>query len=440
MSAAYASAVHLSFDVRAGLLMRQIHHWAALVFLAAIVAHLARIFFTGAFRKPRDLNWYVGATLLVLAVANGFAGYSLLDDLLSGTGLRIAFSLMQSIPFVGPDLAFFVFGGNFPGQDIIGRLFIVHVLIVPAAIAALLSVHLGVVWHQKHTQFPGPGRTEDNVVGSRMWPTYAARAISLLLGVVAVLVALGGLVQINPVWLYGPYSPTAATTAAQPDWYMGWTEGALRLMPPGDLVIFGHTIPNIFFPGVLLPGLSFAALYAWPAIERRLTGDRDAHNLLDRPRDKPWRTALGAGVFTFYTVLFVAGGDDVLAARAGISVNAMVDVLRAVLLVLPVLMALLVAKWCRDLRAGEEADGPDDDAARPSFGPSRDPASPAARAGDADDSGGNPATAPPATALRRALGVVLRIAAALVAGWWRALPRRRRRPTVGQATNGPCAS
>jgi ubiquinol-cytochrome c reductase cytochrome b subunit len=368
MTRAYASVLDLSFEVRAGLFIRQVHHWAALVFVAAIVVHLARIFFTGAFRKPRDLNWYLGSTLLVLAIANGFAGYSLLDDLLSGTGLRIMFSLLESIPVVGTTLAFFAFGGDFPGPDIVGRLFVVHVLIVPAALGALIAAHLALVWHQKHTQFPGPGRTESNVVGTRLWPAYAVRSISLLFAVAAVLAGLGGLVQINPVWLYGPFSPTAATTAAQPDWYMGWMEGALRLMPPGDLHLGSYTVPNIFFPGVVLPGLSFLALYLWPVIERRFTHDRVAHNLLDRPRDRPWRTALGCGVFTFYVVLFVAGGDDVLAARLGLSVNAMVWVLRGTLIVLPILVGLLVHKWCRDLLAGEAAlddEHPDDDVLAP---------------------------------------------------------------------------
>lgn len=358
VSAAYASAVEISFDVRAGLLIRQVHHWAALVFLAAIVVHVARLFFTGAFRKPRDLNWYVGATLLLLAVLNGFAGYSLLDDLLSGTGLRIMWSVLLAVPFVGPDLAFFVFGGPFPGESIVSRLFVVHILIVPVAIAGLIGIHLAMVWRQRHTQFRGPGRREDNVVGSRLFPAYAARSIALFFGVAAILVALGTVFQINPIWLYGPFDPTAATSAAQPDWYMMWTEGALRLMPPGHLVIFGVTLPNLFFAGVLLPGLSFAALYAWPVIERRITGDTRAHHLLDRPRDKPWRTGLGCGVFTFYVVLFVAGSDDVLAARFGISVNAMVNVLRILLILLPVLIGLVATKWCRDLR---RADPPPED-------------------------------------------------------------------------------
>ncbi len=360
VSAAYASSVKLSFDVRAGLLFRQIHHWAALVFLAAIVAHIARLFFTGAFRKPRDINWYLGSTLLILGIVNGFAGYSLLDDLLSGTGLRIMWSVILSIPFVGPSLAFFAFGGPFPGSKIIERLFIVHVLIVPAAIAGIIGAHLALVWRQKHTQFRGPGRTENNVVGSRLWPAYAARSIALFFGVSAVLVFLGAFVQINPIWLYGPYDPTAATTAAQPDWYMGWLEGALRLMPPGHAVIFGVTIPNLFFPAVVLPAGSFLALYAWPVIERRATGDRANHNLLDRPRDHPWRTGLGAGVFTFYTVLFVAGGNDVLASEFDVSVDAMVIALRVVLLALPVLVGLGVTKWCRDLRRAEPPPDTDD--------------------------------------------------------------------------------
>jgi ubiquinol-cytochrome c reductase cytochrome b subunit len=356
VSEAYNSALRLSFEVRAGLLFRQVHHWAALVFLACIIAHVSRIFFTGAFRKPRDLNWYVGVTLLLLAVANGFAGYSLLDDLLSGTGLRVAFGLAESIPVVGPDVAFFAFGGNYPGPNIIGRLFVLHVLILPAAIVGVLSLHLAMVWRQKHTQFRGPGRNEDNVVGTRLWPTYAVRSVSLFFAVGAVLVLLGGLVQINPIWLYGPYRPAAVTTAAQPDWYMGWMEGALRLMPSGDLHLFGYTVANPFFPGVLLPGLTFTGLYLWPVIERRLSRDRDAHNLLDRPRDRPRRTALGVAVFTFYAVLFVAGGNDVLAARTGTSVNAMTEVLRVLLFVVPSLVGLLTWKICRDLRAGDPPD------------------------------------------------------------------------------------
>jgi len=348
MSAAYASAVHLSFDVRFGLLMRQIHHWAALVFLAAILAHLCRVFFTGAFRRPREINWMVGVTLLVLALINGFAGYSLLDDLLSGTGLRVAFSLVESVPLVGSWLAIGLFGGNFPGR-IIPRLFIVHVLIVPAAIAGLLSIHLAIVWRQKHTQFRGPGRRENNVVGSQLWPTYMAKSISLFFGVSAVLTLMGGLFQINPIWLYGPYRPSAVTIASQPDWYMGWTEGALRLMPPWEIRALGYQLPNPFFPGVLLPGVTFAVLYLWPFLERRFTGDHAEHHLLDRPRDRPVRTAIGSAALAFYAVLFVAGSSDVIAHTFHFSINTIIWVLRTALLVIPPLVGWVAWRVCRDL-------------------------------------------------------------------------------------------
>ncbi len=352
VTAAYRSALDLSFDVRAGLLMRQVHHWAALVFLAAIVAHVGRLFFTGAFRKPREVNWVVGVTLLVLSIANGFAGYSLLDDLLSGTGLRIAYSLVQSIPVAGNWLAHLTFGGPFPGEEIISRLFVLHILLLPAAIVALISVHLALLWHQKHTQFPGPGRSERNIVGSALWPTYAAKSLSLFLAVAAVLTALGGVVQINPVWLYGPYEVSQVTTAAQPDWYVGWLEGALRLFPAWEPTIFGHLIPNPFFPAVLLPTVTFVGMYAYPWAERWLTKDRDVHHLLDRPRDRPWRTAFGAGALAFYTVLFLAGGQDVIATVARVSVNAVAWTLRVLLVVLPGVVAVVAYRWCIGLRAG----------------------------------------------------------------------------------------
>jgi ubiquinol-cytochrome c reductase cytochrome b subunit len=353
MSAAYESTLHVSFDVRAGLVMRQIHHWAALVFLAAIVAHLCRIFFTGAFRRPRELNWFIGVTLLLLALGNGFAGYSLPDDLLSGTGLRVANAFMLSIPLIGPHLAFFAFDGEFPGTAIISRLYIIHVLIFPALIVGLLSAHLAIVWRQKHTQFRGPGKRERNVVGTRLWPTYAAKSIGLFAIVAGVLSALGGLAQINPIWLYGPYDPAAVSTAAQPDWYLGWTEGAIRLFPPWFLHLGHYGVPEVFWPSIALPGLTFALLYAWPFIERRLTHDTADHQLLDRPRDRPLRTAIGVGVLTFYVVLLVAGAQDLYAQWFNLSINTVTRTLQVLVFALPLALALLTWRLCRDLGRAE---------------------------------------------------------------------------------------
>jgi len=352
MSEAYRSTIRLSFDVRAGLVMRQIHHWAALVFVAAVVAHVCRVFFTGAFRRPRELNWIVGVSLLVLAVLNGFAGYSLPDDLLSGTGLRIAYSIVLSIPFVGVWSAYLLFGGEFPADQVINRLFVLHIMIVPALIVGLLSVHLAILWHQKHTQFAGPGRREDNIVGSELWPGYAAKSIGLFAAVAAVLAGLGGLAQINPIWLYGPFQPAAVSTAAQPDWYVGWLEGALRIMPPWEVRVLHHTVPNVFFPGVLLPGLTFAFLYAWPFLEERFTGDHGEHHLLDRPRDRPLRTAFGVATITFYAVLLAAGGQDIVAQKLGVSIVPVTRTFRVLVLALPGVAAWLAWKLASDLGSG----------------------------------------------------------------------------------------
>ena len=349
MSAAFESVLHISFEVRAGLVMRQIHHWAALIFVAAMTAHLLRIFFTGAFRRPREINWVIGLFMLLLGIGNGFTGYSLPDDLLSGTGLRIAYAVAQSIPLVGNWIAFLVFGGEYPG-NVISRLYVIHILIIPAAIVALLSAHLGILWRQKHMQFAGKGKTETNVVGSRLYPNFAMKSIGLFFLVFAVCAALGGLTQVNPVWLYGPYDPAAVTAGSQPDWYIGWLEGALRLMPPWEVRAFGHTIPNPFFPGVLMPGVLFTAMFLWPWLEAWFAKDDQAHHILDRPRDRPKRTAFGVAAAAFYLVIFLAGGNDVLAQRLQLSVNAMTKALQVALFFGPALAYFVTYRVCKELR------------------------------------------------------------------------------------------
>ena len=350
VSSAYASVVHLSFDVRMGLVIRQIHHWAAVVFIAAIVAHLCRIFFTGAFRRPREINWVLGMTLMILSIFNGFTGYSLPDDLLSGVGLRIAYSIAISIPFIGPWMAFLVFGGKFGSPQIIGRLFIIHVLLIPAAIAGILGAHLAIVWRQKHTQFLIPGALESNVVGERLWPTYATKSIGLFFGVAAVLSFLGGLVQINPVWLYGPYAPAQVSSPAQPDWYLGWLEGALRLFPAWQFRIFGLTIPNVFLPAIVLPGITFTLLYLWPFIEAWLSGDRLPHHILDRPRDRPVRTALGMATLSFYAVLLFGGLNDLVAKWFQLPVESVTWALRILGIALPIVVGFLTHRLMLALR------------------------------------------------------------------------------------------
>jgi ubiquinol-cytochrome c reductase cytochrome b subunit len=351
MSEAYESTIDISFAVRAGLLMRQVHHWAADVFVGSIVVHMARIFFTGAFRKPRELNWTIGITLLILAILNGFIGYSLPDDLISGTGIRIAYSILLSIPFVGTYLAFFLFGGAYPGHIILERFYIVHVLILPLIIIGLIGAHLGLLVRQKHTQFPGRGRTEHNVVGSPLFPQFAAKTTGFMLMVTGVLGVLGGFAQINPIWQFGPYEPTKISYAVQPDWYMGFLDGALRIMPSWEFTAWGHTIPwEVFLPAVVFPGLIFNICLAWPMIERRFTGDYEIHNLLDRPRDRPKRTAAGAAMIALLFTVFAASSTDVLANYFHLSLNAVLWFFRIAVVVAPILAGLVTWRVCIEMQ------------------------------------------------------------------------------------------
>jgi quinol---cytochrome-c reductase cytochrome b subunit len=355
MSEAYRSVVDLSFSVPAGLLLRQVHHWAADVFVAAIVLHLCRIFFTGAYRKPRDLNYYIGLTMLMLAILEGFAGYSLVDDLLSGMGLAIAYSVAFSIPLIGGQFGYLVWGGPLPGSSsFLPRLEIIHVLLIPGALAVLITIHLLMIMRQHHSQFPGPGRRERNVVGTPLWPAYALRSIGLLLAVAAVLFLVGGLIQINPIWQWGPYHPYSSENGAQPDWYIGWLIGALRLMPNWELAIGNYTlIPNPFWGGAFFPLVVFAVMFAWPTIERRVTGDPRRHDLLDRPRDRPIRTAIGAAFLSWVVIVFAVGSTDRLFFRLDISYTAQIHIWRIGVWVLPIIIFFITLSACRALQRSE---------------------------------------------------------------------------------------
>ncbi|WP_443071978.1 cytochrome bc1 complex cytochrome b subunit [Streptomyces sp. WMMC1477] len=356
MSEAYASTLDISFDVRGGLLIRQIHHWAALLFIAAITVHLLRVFFTGAFRKPRELNWVVGVTLFMLAMVEGFCGYSLPDDLLSGTGLRITQGIMLSIPVVGTYVSFLVFGGEYPGELVIPRLYVTHVLLVPGLLLALVTLHILLVFHLRHTQWARRGHTNRNVVGDPMIPVFAAKSGGLFLTVFGVLAVLGAVAQINPVWAYGPYRADQVSTFSQPDWYVGFLEGSLRLMPGWEITLWGHTLMlNVLVPAVLLPGALFTVLYLYPFFERWLTGDRGEHHLCDRPRNRPTRTGLGVAGTTFYAVLLMAGGQDLIAYLFDLSVERVVWTFRVAVLLGPVLAFLVTQRVCLALQ-GRDRD------------------------------------------------------------------------------------
>ena len=351
MSQAYASTLDISFEVRGGLLIRQMHHWSALIFVAAIAVHMFRVFFTGAFRKPREFNWLVGVGLTALALGAGFTGYSLPDDLLSGTGLQIIRGILQSIPLVGTWSAFLMFGGEFPGTEIIPRLYAAHILLIPGLLLGLISAHLMMVWTQKHTQFPGPGRTNSNVVGYPLLPVYMAKAGGFFFIVFGIIALIGGLVTVNPIWIFGPYMPDQVSAGTQPDWYIGWLDGALRLMPNWESVIAGFTISwNVLIPSVIIPGILFTVLAFYPFLEAWATGDKREHNLLERPRNAPVRTSIGVVAIVFYGILWIGGGNDVIATTFDLSFNALAWTLRVLLIAAPPIAFVVTKRICLGLQ------------------------------------------------------------------------------------------
>ncbi|MDT0201179.1 cytochrome bc complex cytochrome b subunit [Nocardioides sp. AE5] len=351
MSEAFASSLDISFDIRGGLMVRQMHHWAAMLFIASMLVHMMRVFLTGAFRKPREINWVIGGLLILLGIVEGFSGYSLPDDLLSGTGLRIAQGMVQATPVVGTYMSFFMFGGEFPGDVIIPRLYMAHILLLPALILALIAAHMLLLVYHKHTQWPGPGRTEENVVGFPMLPVYMAKAGGFFFIVFGASAIMGGLMTINPVWKYGPYDPSKVTAGSQPDWYMGIAEGMLRIMPGWESHIFGITISwNIFLPGMFAPIALLALVLSWPFLEAWVTGDKREHHLLQRPRNAPTRTAFLVSLMSLYGLLWIAGGNDVVAVLFHLNLNHITYFMRAAIFIIPPLVFILVRRWCISLQ------------------------------------------------------------------------------------------
>jgi len=350
MSAAMASSLDISFDIRGGLLMRQVHHWAALLFVAAIGLHMLRVFFTGAFRKPREINWVIGFVLFVLAMAEGFTGYSLPDDLLSGNGLRIIDGMVKGLPLIGTWISWLLFGGEFPGTEVIPRLFVLHILLLPAILVVALGAHLLLMIINKHTQFAGPGRTNANVVGVPVMPLFAAKAGGFFFIVFGVIMLLGAFFTINPIWSYGPYDPSPVSAGTQPDWYIGFADGALRLMPGLEFVLFDRTFSmNIIIPLLVLP--IFLALVAfYPFIEAWITGDKREHHIAERPRNAPTRTALGAAGVTFYAVLWAAASSDLIATHFFMTIEGVIHPMQALVFLGPIIAFFLTKRICLGLQ------------------------------------------------------------------------------------------
>jgi len=351
MSIAYASTLDISFEVRGGLLMRQVHHWAALLFVAAAGLHMLRVFFTGAFRKPREINWVVGFMLFVLGMAAGFTGYSLPDDLLSGNGLRIIDGMIKGLPVIGAYTSSLLFGGEFPGEQIVARLYGLHILLVPALILIFIVIHLFMVVIHKHTHYSGPGRKDTNVVGYPLMPVYVAKAGGFFFIVFGVIMLIAATFTINPVWNYGGYDPSPVSAGTQPDWYIGFLDGALRLAPTHLEVHAGGVTWawNILLP--MIVGVGFLAVVAlYPFLEAWVTGDKREHHVLDRPRNAPTRTAIGAAGVTFYAALWAGASTDLIATNFKMSMNNVLTSIQILLIVAPIIAFIITKRICLSLQ------------------------------------------------------------------------------------------
>ncbi|SDH00117.1 cytochrome b [Nonomuraea jiangxiensis] len=364
---AFSSVTEISLEVRGGLLMRQVHHWSATVFVLAIVAHMCRVFFTGAFRRPRELTWMLGVVLFALALFESFLGVSLPADQLAMTGLRQAQGVLLSVPLVGTYLSAFVFDGGFPGQ-VIPRLFVLHVLLVPGILLAVVPLHaLILTWRQKHTERRATAVGERQVTGGPFFPYFAVKNGATALFTIGAIAALATFVRVNPVWEHGAYAQGGGPPSAQPFWYYGVLDGAQRLVPAWEIPVGGYVLqPGLWIPPLILL-VFFGVLLLYPFLERRFTGDGDHHELLDRPSQAPVRTALGVAVITFFTVLWAgtwvsqsppamhsAGGFPVPgAAPAALltvppgTYEGVVLGLRVAVFVLPVVAFLVTRAICR---------------------------------------------------------------------------------------------
>ncbi|TDD16597.1 ubiquinol-cytochrome c reductase cytochrome b subunit [Kribbella turkmenica] len=348
MSRALESTLAITFEVRGGLLIRQIHHWSTLIMVGAITLHLLRLFFTAGFRRPRRLNWLVVSGLLVVALAASLTGTSLPDDMASGMSLAVLDGVLLATPLIGTDLSALLFGGDFPG-DVLAWFYPLHVIVLPALLLVLFLAGAVLALRRKPAQFAGPGRREDNVVG-RPAAVVAVKSLGLFCFVAGVVTVMGATATINPVWLYGPADPANASAGVGPAWYLAFLDGSLRLAPGWEFVVWGRTVSLAILLPVTICTLFLAIVAVYPFIEERLTGDRGTHHLLERPRHNPTRTGIGVGGITFYGVLWAAAGADTMAVLFHLSVNTLLHIFQVLLIVGPPAAFLITRRICLGLQ------------------------------------------------------------------------------------------
>ncbi len=352
---AYASTLHLSFEVRGGLLARQAHHWAALVLPASLMLQLFTTFLSGAFRKPRRGMWLLLFATFVLALAAGWSGYAMPDDMLSGSGLRIMHGIMLGIPVIGPGIAFLLFGGEFPGH-ILQTLYPLHVYVLPALLVVVVALRLRLAFTRGPMHTASEQRHDSQRSRTSALRATIARSGGLFFVAAGALVLMGGTMTISPIWKYGPADSGTASNGSQPDWYLGFLDGALRLVPPGwEVVLGGRTWSLALLVPIAVVSVFLALVAAYPFIDARITGDNEAHHVLDRARDNPTRTGVGAAGAVFYGVLLFSAGVDLIASQFHLSFETLIYFFRVAIVVGPVLAFVVARAVCIGLQDRERA-------------------------------------------------------------------------------------
>jgi len=367
MPEAFVSVLHITYDVPFGMFIRRLHHWAAHLFVASIGLHMLRVFFTGAYRNPREPNWIVGTGLAALSMGAAYTGYALPFDEFAATATSIGYNLTISIPLLGDFLGQVVFGGEFPSSATIPRLYFLHVLVIPAAIAVGLAVHMAILIRQKHTEAPRDGDVtggrqpvdeddDDVIIGLPAFPNQAAVSAVVFFVTAATLSALSGLLPVHNVAEYGPNDPAATPELIMPDWFLMWVYGFLKLLPQISFDVGPAHINGEFVGGIVLPGLVFAAVAAWPFIDRT----EPTHFTAD-PLDRAWQTGVGVGAVAFIMIASIAGMNNILADQVlGTTTGVVNPILTAALLVVPPVFGGITYLLLRD---GEPAPSREGDVA-----------------------------------------------------------------------------
>ena len=357
LPAAFESVMRLSYDVPGGLLFRRLHRGASHLFIAATVLHMLRILLTGAFRRPRELNYHVGIVLFILAFGAGFTGYSLPYDSLAGTGIRIAYSSVLSIPLVGDQIAYWVFGGAFPTGDVIPRFFVTHVMLLPAALLGLVGVHLALIVRQRHTQFPARGVDGHRfVLGKPLWPAQFAESTVLVLWIGGLLALAAVVIPWSDIAFQGPYVPGEVGNNAQPDWFMFWLDGMLRVFPALEIGFPGFTLNGVFVAGVVLPGVVFGVLFAYPFVERKVYGLEGQWHVLQNPLDIPLRAGVVLALFSGVLILSAAATSDQLSRLSGVSIETILWIFRFMVVLVPLGLGFGAARYSQHRLARRELE------------------------------------------------------------------------------------